>query len=88
MLKRIKSANNKLSIIMTLIFGIGCFCSGVEYGRVTNIFETQGAIYTLDPSTIAFFEFVPFILILGLLGIFKFILYRYIKSEVNNSEKI
>ena len=88
MLKRIKSANNKLSIIMTLIFGIGCFCSGVEYGRVSNIFETQGAIYTLDASTIAFFEFIPFLLILGLLGIFKYVLYKYIKSEEDRSEKI
>lgn len=87
-MRKIKSANRKLTYILIFIFGIGCFCSGVEYGRVTNIFETQGAIYTLDASTIAFFEFVPFILILGLLGIFKFILYRYIKSEVNNSEKI
>ena len=88
MLKRIKSANNKLSIIMTLIFGIGCFCSGVEYGRVSNIFETQGVIYTLDASTIAFFEFIPFLLILGLLGIFKYVLYKYIKSEEDRSEKI
>ena len=87
-MKKIRSANRKLTYIMLFLFGIGCFCSGVEYGRVTNIFETQGAIYTLDPSTIAFFEFVPFILVLGVLGILKFILYRYIKSEVNNSEKI
>ena len=88
MLKRIKSANNKLSVIMILIFGMGCFVSGSEYGRVTNIFETQGAIYTLDAPTIAFFEFVAFIFILGLLGIFKYVLYKYIKSEEDKSEKI
>lgn len=87
-MRKIKSANRKLTYIMILIFGMGCFCSGVEYGRVSNIFDTQGAIYTLDASTIAFFEFVPFILILGLLGIFKYVLYKYIKSEEDKSDKI
>lgn len=87
-MKKIKSANRKLTYILILIFGIGCFCSGAEYGRVSNIFETQGAIYTLDPPTIAFFEFVPFMLIMTLLGIFKFLLYRYLKSEANKSEKV
>ena len=82
MKKRVKSANNKLSVIMILLFGMGCFSMGVLYGQAP---EGQSFMLTL-------LEFSPFALGFGILCIIKLIFTNYLKlsddEESNKNEKV
>lgn len=78
MKKRVKSANNKLSVFMILLFGMGCFSMGVLYGQAP---EGQSFMMTL-------LEFSPFILGMGFLFIIKLIFTNYLAlSDSEESEK-
>lgn len=82
MKKRVKSANNKLSVIMILLFGMCCFSMGVMYGQAP---EGQSFMLTL-------LEFSPFALGFGILCVIKLIFTNYLKlsddEESNKNEKV
>lgn len=82
MKKRVKSANNKLSVFMILLFGMGCFSMGVLYGQAP---EGQSFMMTL-------LEFSPFILGMGFLFIIKLIFTNYLalsdSEEFEKHEKV
>ena len=77
MMKRIKSANNKLSVFLILFFGLGCFSMGVLYGQAP---EGQSFMLTL-------LEMMPFILCMGILVAIKMIFTNYLKLSAGGESK-